>query len=299
MANDNHDTTEADVQWRLKSGGQLMLADETDGGRLVRLADVVPWLMQKYRLSESAAVQRMCDELERRCKGVGGFFLTQGNEYAKPLSPDAMWGYHTAESWKRHCQVLLANATRAYDERARIASRREFYPPPWTYQEPNPPEFPAPGLTATLKRLREHREELISQRQWLSRLAILLSLAQELWGYGKTADVLSLKAMTTESAADAPEDGVFESFEAFAAWYRVKTKKMNWRDGNGLALMFTKYLALGGETAGTKKKAAKTVAKAMGCSHQAVEDAIRTHDDLIRHLRQSPSVGAASTRARS
>ena len=117
MANDNHDTTEADGQWHLKSGGQLMLTDETDDGRLVRLADVVPWLMQKHRLSESAAVQRMCDELERRCKGVEGFFLTQGNEYAKPLSPDAMWGYHTAESWEK--AVAKAKEAALYPRRRR------------------------------------------------------------------------------------------------------------------------------------------------------------------------------------
>jgi hypothetical protein len=271
MANDNHDTTEADGQWRLKSGGQLMLADETDGGRLVRLADVVPWLMQKYRLSESAAVQRMCDEIERGCKGVEGFFLTQGNEYAKPLSPDAMWGYHTAESWKRHCQTLLANATRAYDERARLASRRELYPPPWTYQEPNPPEFPAPGLTATLKRLREHREELNSQRQWLSRLAILLSLAQELWGYGKTAEVQPLAAVP-EMAVQAktvpvlpPEE--LKTGEELVA-YRAANKGAVWCDFQ-LAVLARWVNSLGGSGV---EGAVEMAASALGMTRRRVNE---------------------------
>ena len=86
-------------QWPQTSAGLHMRADATDAGRLVRLADVVLWLIESEGMPRIPAVHRLADELEA-ARFEPALFLVQAGDYAKQAEgDDATFGYHTLQSW--------------------------------------------------------------------------------------------------------------------------------------------------------------------------------------------------------
>ncbi len=86
-------------QWPQTSAGLHMRADATAAGRLVRLADVVLWLIESEGMPRIPAVHRLADELEA-ARFEPALFLVQAGDYAKQAEgDDATFGYHTLQSW--------------------------------------------------------------------------------------------------------------------------------------------------------------------------------------------------------
>lgn len=89
---DKHTTDRLD-QWRPESAGLSMQADATEAGKLVRLADVVLWLIVAKELPRKVAVEKLCDALEA-ASTPPALFLAQDGAYAMPAD-DAAFGYYT------------------------------------------------------------------------------------------------------------------------------------------------------------------------------------------------------------
>lgn len=89
---DKHTTDRLD-QWRPESAGLSMQADATEAGKLVRLADVVLWLIVAKELPRKVAVEKLCDALEA-ASTPPALFLAQDGAYAMPAD-DAAFVYYT------------------------------------------------------------------------------------------------------------------------------------------------------------------------------------------------------------
>ncbi len=75
----DNDTANMRGQWRLEAAGMHMRADNTEAGKLVRLADVVLWLIEAKELPRKAAVAALCDALEAASPAPALFGCRQGN----------------------------------------------------------------------------------------------------------------------------------------------------------------------------------------------------------------------------
>lgn len=72
--------------WTAQSLHGLQRFDDSDAGRLVRLADLVQWLVDTKEMPCKAAVESVCSVLEE-CSGVaaGWLYLLTEADYAQPL----------------------------------------------------------------------------------------------------------------------------------------------------------------------------------------------------------------------
>ena len=75
----DNDTANMRDQWRPEAAGMHMRADNTEAGKLVRLADVVLWLIEAKELPRKAAVAALCDALESASPAPALFGCRQGN----------------------------------------------------------------------------------------------------------------------------------------------------------------------------------------------------------------------------
>ncbi|MDO5289877.1 MAG: hypothetical protein Q4F13_09640 [Pseudomonadota bacterium] len=86
------DTIQRLDQWRLTSCGLHMRADETEGGKLARLADVVLWLIEEKQLPRKEAVESLCKALEA-ASPPPALYYAQSGSYAQPadaVKPEAL-----------------------------------------------------------------------------------------------------------------------------------------------------------------------------------------------------------------
>lgn len=98
MADDTNDDPGA---WRQMSAGLYMQADVTDAGRLVRLADVVRWVVRKKEKDVNGrplaeAVDWVCERLKDAPREPE-FFDAHPVTWAFPVAPAGSLGYFTKE----------------------------------------------------------------------------------------------------------------------------------------------------------------------------------------------------------
>lgn len=145
--------------WAAQSPHGLQRCDGTADGRLVRLADVVAWLMQARELPCQNAVEVACTALERLPASGNALYLLSENGYANVIP----------------------------------ASHSFYYLPMLSLSE-DYPEGTAEdkGLAGALKYMRSYWGESSAPGagNWcgqhvLDPLAVRLSLAHRLWGYGR------------------------------------------------------------------------------------------------------------------
>lgn len=85
---------EPPAEWKAQSPHGLQRIDITDAGRLVRLADLVQWLMDARELPCKAAVEEVCARLEQRpIAAASWLYLLTESDYARPLPADHSFFY--------------------------------------------------------------------------------------------------------------------------------------------------------------------------------------------------------------
>lgn len=166
--------------WTAQSLHGLQRCDGTADGRLVRLADVVAWLMQARELPCLNAVELVCTALAQSLSTANALYLLSENGYADVLK-----------------------ATHSF-----------FYLPIMVVGE-DYPEGTAEdkGLAGALKYMRSFWGESSAPgaENWcgqhvLDPLAVRLSLAYRLWGYGRRGD--NVAKLTTDTDLPAPVETV-------------------------------------------------------------------------------------------
>lgn len=153
------------ADWKAQSPHGLQRLDTTDAGRLVRLADLVQWLMDTRELPCKTAVEEVCSALEQRPSAAAGWlYLLTENGYAKLLTPEHSFFY---------LPIVAVDGAYPAGEAAdkglagAIKHMREY----WGLS-------PAPG---TGKRMGQHV---------LDPLAIRIDAAHLLWGYGRRVEAI-------------------------------------------------------------------------------------------------------------
>lgn len=148
--------------WSLHSPLGMLCFDSTESGRLVRIADLVLWLMKTAPLPCAVAVERVCNALESP-DAANWLYLLDEAGYAKQLGAEHSFAYSPILSWweseppSSQNDVGLPGA---------IKNMREF----WGTSS-------APGATNWMG------------QHVLDPLAIRLDKAAELWGYGLSPTV--------------------------------------------------------------------------------------------------------------
>lgn len=144
--------------WKLNGEHGYMASDSTPVGRLVRLADVVVWLMDRRPLPCSMAVEELCTVIESAAPDA--LYLVQPGRFALPVTPsDCFTG---------------------------VPETRSF----WEGPAPAPATGEC-GLAGALKYMRWSWGSNASPgmgnhfgQELLDPLAMHLTKAAELWGYG-------------------------------------------------------------------------------------------------------------------
>lgn len=163
------------AEWKAQSPHGLQRLDTTDAGRLVRLADLVQWLMDTRELPCKTAVEQVCSTLEQRPSAAAGWLcLLTESGYAKPVTNEDsfFWVADPLSFWETPPQVPDADKGMA----GAIKHMREYWG-----------QSPAPG---TGKRMGQHV---------LDPLAIRIDAAHLLWGYGRRVEAIE----QTQAAAPA------------------------------------------------------------------------------------------------
>jgi len=150
--------------WRLKSAGLHMRADATEAGKLVRLADVVRWLMQAHELPRTEAVKLVAERLPQCASS--DLHVARPGAMPDQFPPRAPEG----------CVRFLVG--RSVSDVAGLIGPR--WGTPWPY-----------GQKSDDAILDEPQDEC-------TRLAVSVAKAQELWGWGSAAPA------TTEVASPFP-----------------------------------------------------------------------------------------------
>ena len=148
--------------WTAQTPHGLQRCDSTADGRLVRLADVAVWLMQARELPCQIAVNEVCTALERMPTAGNALYLLSENGYASVMP----------------------------------ASHSFFYLPIVSLSEDYPEgDDDDKGLAGALKYMRSFWGESSAPGagNWVGQhvldpLAVRLSVAHRLWGYGRRGD---------------------------------------------------------------------------------------------------------------
>ncbi len=158
--------------WTLRTPFGMQRLDATDTGRLVRLADVVSWLMEAPReLPCSVAVEKVCTSLEAS-GAVEWLCLLQESSYAKPLSVKDSFAYVPGFE-------LGASEPEPSRDDIGLAGAVKYMRSHW-------------GTSSTPDEVSGYGAHLLAP------LAIRLDKAAELWGYGLGAAPVPDAAPVTE-----------------------------------------------------------------------------------------------------
>jgi hypothetical protein len=165
--------------WRLESAeGCFMAVDETQMGRLVGLLDVVAWLQTAHKLPRQAVAQMVAESLP--ADAMNHLYVVKPNQYAEPVRTDATFGYMPM-AMQGHAIAKLSTvpgATVTYESAGistifRTADELRRYCGPVV----------EPGLAALRQALAADALAGPVDVPRCSRVAVSLSLAQELWDY--------------------------------------------------------------------------------------------------------------------
>ena len=176
--------------WHPRTEHGLLRFDDTDAGRLVRLADLVAWLMDSRELPCKPAVEMVCTALESNPRAAASLYLLSENGYAQPLPASHSFFYLPSETTPPDF-VGLAGAVRCM---------RDY----WA-------ESPAPGAA-----------EWFGQ-DVLDPLCIRLDMAFRLWGYGHRVDEVQPDDAPTVAPDSQPEQ--VASGVAELVWTPERKKK--------------------------------------------------------------------------
>jgi hypothetical protein len=157
--------------WRAYSGGLFMRADETESGRLVRLVDVMRWLMHDGGLPVAPAAEALCEKLSG-LDPAPRLYCAREETWASPLSHDSSFGYFTEASLSEARRRVQSIAEAGADPASPVKlsdfafAQSEFavkgeYPvtretAPDLIEKLNGIRVVQPGLPAALRYIREH-----------------------------------------------------------------------------------------------------------------------------------------------
>lgn len=181
--NTDHRRIEAEPGWKARCDHGLQRMDNTDAGRLVRLADLVQWLMDTRDLPCKAAVEEVCSALEQRSSAAAGWlYMLTENDYARPMPADQSF-FVVAE--------------------------------PLSFWETSPPDADSDkGLAGAIKFMRKFWGESRAPGagNWMGQhvldpLAVRVDLAHFLFEYGRRVDVAGHTEATASAVPAEPREG--------------------------------------------------------------------------------------------
>lgn len=196
------DSIEPEDGWALHSTWGYMGRDDTSTGRLLRLADLVRWLMNTKSLPRAEALELVCRAITPEVMPFI-YLVSNKGERAELVSPDSGFGYMTpqkAEVSKQRAQQLASERVWR-SERQRAAGGFVMQTTSVRITQAGggkPAQLVAPGAIALVKRMKacwaspklgrqSTCDSLDDPKSRIERVAILMTKAHELWGYGRLA----------------------------------------------------------------------------------------------------------------
>jgi hypothetical protein len=162
------DSIDMHVGWVQNSPHGFMGVDGSQGGRLVRLLDVVAWLQGALNLPPLAACRALCGDLDSQA--FQSLYLVNPGDYAERLAIDC-----------------------TFEE----AVPRSF----WESGDEAPPAQGLDGLKSAL--LKDCVASGANAKHHTEKVAILATKAQSIWGYGKqTAALGEVRATPAAPSVD-------------------------------------------------------------------------------------------------
>ncbi|MGC4059872.1 MAG: hypothetical protein QM749_03025 [Aquabacterium sp.] len=238
--------------------------DSTPGGRVVRLGDVVRWLESTRPCPQSEAIDLVLnalqpDHMPALCE------LDRAGKHARPIDVDGRFGCPTQDelsaAWARR---KAGGATQWRYANAPAGSGGVYTLVPEPGSEGGPAVATAPGLPALLDMVKRELKKpamgklgpaaspIDDSGNQAGRLAILLTVAYELWWRGCPRQQGASIVVEDEPASDA-----LKTFAQLAAFRKVEANKGTaWTDDMKVILFEEKAKR-------TKKPGAKGVASAM------------------------------------
>lgn len=217
------------AEWRLEGVFGHMAFEAGEGGRLVRLADVLRWLQASREIPRRDALNLLCEAMPAEV--MGGLYWLQPAAFATPVPATHTFGFPTAEQIEKRKATDRQNALQAGLERERQHGR---FDGGWHLQNgrisAGYPEPTEPGLPALLKYLRGYwvpnkrnpdpaYDVLDDPRvRYATTLAIRLDKAHALWGYGHRVGALQLPDVVSAAPATWAELLIFRKMHPGAPW---------------------------------------------------------------------------------
>lgn len=161
--------------WKLHSEHGFMRCGAGHADRLVRLHDVVTWLMNSRELPLAAAVDAVCSALEKN--GLDGVHYLNGDDYA--------YAHDAPSPWDRFVGKVDGAAF------AKILKASWLISPYALESLVNTPGLP-PNYDASKQTPFEYSN---SPESHVAKRAITWSMANKHWGWGAVADVLPLQSV--------------------------------------------------------------------------------------------------------
>lgn len=278
--------------WVVDSPYGHLRCDATPAGRLVRLADVVLWLMGSPKeLPRKAAIEAVCSALTPEL--YGHLYMVRKADYAQPVGGDWMWGYQTDAQYRAGVEKQAQDhRQKQFENDQRSAWQGGFGTPriglsharrARTGFSPSSPSVyvaPAPGLPALIARIKNrltdpHRvpekDSLRNPLEYLAGLAIPINQAYAVWGYGVAVEAL-VTAAHTESNDFSTWSGLvaFRKANPSAAWLHEMRQTLCDEEARRKAVPGAK---------GVRKEMGKELG---GISDKRVGELMREHSDWLK-----------------
>lgn len=257
--------------WEVRSKHGLLRFDGTDAGRLVRLADLVLWLMETKELPCLAAVGLVCDALQSNTAAAPWLYMLKETDYATPLTQQHSFLYRPilVQPWQSFCE-----------------------------EAPNDPADC--GLAGAVKHM---RADFVAPGGdlWgmLAPLSIRMDKAHELFGWG-SEPATEAPSASDGGALDVTRLEGLAELVAYRAANMVKhgkgTRGPDWAIGNQLEVLGAALESALAKNGGKKGAARAAVGKLLGCSGENVNQALKTERKKTSPLPSVPNVRAAGGR---
>lgn len=275
--------------WQPNSRFGMQRLDDTPAGRLVRLEDVAVWLAQ--RKPRKAVIFELFFPLIASWENAESLFLLKAEDYPIPILDAGRVSPAAAGFWQFLPSVDsgtvaddLARGIRDGWERAWPALSDPTTDPDWT-------------IARTIARNKERSEMLKAKRlglvpdadpepwpdddflmEQLRRVAIPVSKAYELWGWGHApAEVVQLVPVPAADLEPKP----IKTYSGLKA-FRVENPGAPWTHGMRAALAQEEERRKNRPgAAGVRKK----LGEELGCSDKRIGELIREHKEAIRSIK--------------
>ena len=242
--------------WSVRYSNGLLRFDGTDAGRLVRMADLVWWLMETKELPGRAAVELVCDALQSDTGAAAWLYMLNDSEYATPLAQQHSFLY----------KPILSGCRGSFCE-----------------EIPNDPADC--GFAGAVKHMRANLADPGGDMfGMMDQLCVRMDKAHALFGWGAapTAEATSTSTSTSSEgkALDADSLKTFDDLVAYRAANMAKhgnrMRGPDWTIGKQLELLRAELDCELARNGGQKVAARKAVGKRLGCSGENVRQALET-----------------------